>query len=140
MPTLLQEANQIEPEIIEIRRKIHSEPELSFKEYKTAKLVAKKLRELGIPVKTHMGGNGVLGVFVGSKNGKTIALRADMDALPVTEDVDLPFKSKNKGIMHACGHDTHVAMLLGAATLLSKRKSDIAWDSQVSFPARRRRR
>jgi len=125
MPNLLQEASKIEPEIIEIRRKIHSEPELSFKEYKTAKLVAKKLRELGMQVKTRVGGNGVLGTLVGEKNGKVIALRADMDALPVTEDVDLTFKSRNHGVMHACGHDTHVAMLLGAATLLSKHKSDL---------------
>lgn len=125
MPNLLQEANNIESEIIEIRRKIHSEPELSFKEYKTAKLVAKKLRELGMQVKTHVGGNGVLGILVGEKDGKVIALRADMDALPVNEDVDLPFKSKNTGVMHACGHDTHVAMLLGAATLLSKHKSEL---------------
>jgi len=125
MPSLLQEAKQIEPEIIKIRRKIHSEPELSFKEYKTAKLVAAKLRELGIHVKTHVGGNGVLGVLVGEKKGKVVALRADMDALPITEDVDLPFKSKNKGAMHACGHDTHVAMLLGAAILLAKHKSDL---------------
>ena len=125
MPNLLQEANNIEPEIIEIRRKIHSEPELSFKEYKTAKLVAKKLRELGMQVRTHVGGNGVVGILVGEKGGKVIALRADMDALPVTEDVDLPFRSKNTGVMHACGHDTHVAMLLGAATLLSKHKGEL---------------
>ncbi len=110
---------------LNIRRKIHSEPELSFKEYKTAKLIAAKLRELGMQVKTHVGGNGVLGVLVGEKKGKVVALRADMDALPVTEDVDLPFKSKNNGVMHACGHDTHVAMLLGAATLLTKHKSDL---------------
>ena len=125
MSDLLQEAKNLESEIIEIRRKIHSEPELSFKEYKTAKFVAKKLQDLGLQVKTHVGGNGVLGVLVGEKKGKVIALRADMDALPVTEDVDLPFKSRNKGVMHACGHDTHVAMLLGAATLLSKYKSDL---------------
>lgn len=125
MPSLFQEAKQIEPKIIEIRRKIHSEPELSFKEFKTAKLVAKELRALGIQVKTHVGGNGVLGVLVGEKEGKVVALRADMDALPVTEEVNLPFKSKNKGVMHACGHDTHVAMLLGAATLLSKHKKDL---------------
>jgi carboxypeptidase Ss1 len=125
MPSLLQEAKKIEPEIIAIRRKIHSEPELSFEEFKTARFVAKKLRELGIKTKTNVGGNGVLGVLVGEKSGKVVALRADMDALPVTEDVDVPFKSKNNGAMHACGHDTHVAMLLGAAMLLSKHKSDL---------------
>ena len=121
MSSLLSEARKIEPEIIRIRRKIHSEPELSFKELKTSSLVAGKLRELGIQVRIHAGGNGVLGILRGEKDGKVVALRADMDALPVTEDVDVPFKSKTNGVMHACGHDTHVAMLLGAAMLLSKR-------------------
>jgi carboxypeptidase Ss1 len=125
MSQLLNEAKQIEPEIIRIRRKIHSEPELSFKEFKTAKLVASKLKELGIHVRTRVGGNGVVGTLVGEKEGKVVALRADMDALPVTEEVDVTFKSKNKGAMHACGHDTHVAMLLGAAMLLSRHRKDL---------------
>ena len=125
MSSLLGEARKVEPEIVRIRRKIHSEPELSFKEFKTSSLVAAKLRELGIHVRTHVGGNGVLGTLHGEKEGKVVALRADMDALPVTEDVDVPFKSKTNGVMHACGHDTHVAMLLGAAMLLSKRKKDL---------------
>ncbi|MDG6904500.1 MAG: amidohydrolase [Nitrososphaerota archaeon] len=125
MLTFLEEAREIEPQIIAIRRKIHSDPELSFKELKTAKLVASELRKLGIKVQTYVGGNGVLGTLVGEKGGKVVALRADMDALPVTEDVDLPFKSRNKGVMHACGHDTHTAMLLGAAVLLSRHKKDL---------------
>jgi carboxypeptidase Ss1 len=133
MPSLLQEAKQIEPDIIAIRRKIHSEPELSFKEFKTAKLVAIELRKLGIQVKTHVGGNGVLGILVGARPGKVVALRADMDALPVTEDVDVPFKSKNVGVMHACGHDTHVAMLLGAAKLLARHKNELHGTIKLLF-------
>lgn len=125
MSTLEQDSGKIEKWIIEIRRKIHSEPELSFKEFKTAEYVAKKLRKMGIKVKTHVGGNGVVGMLKGAKKGNVIALRADMDALPVTEEVDVPFKSKNIGVMHACGHDTHVAMLLGAAILLSKNKREV---------------
>ena len=114
-----------EDEIIKIRRQIHANPELSYKEFETAKLVAAKLRSLGITVKTGVGGTGVVGFLRGTKHGNVVALRADMDALPVTEDVDLPFKSKKDGVMHACGHDTHVAMLLGAAMLLTKHKSEL---------------
>jgi carboxypeptidase Ss1 len=125
MSQLLKEAKQIEPVIIQIRRKIHSEPELSFKEFKTAKLVASELKGLGIHVRTHVGGNGVVGTLVGEREGKVVALRADMDALPITEEVEVPFKSKNKVAMHACGHDAHVAMLLGAAILLSRHRQDL---------------
>lgn len=125
MAELASDSNKIESKIIEMRRKIHSEPELSFKEFKTSEYVAEKLREMGIKVKKHVGGNGVVGILEGKKKGKVVALRADMDALPVTEEVDIPFKSKNEGVMHACGHDTHVAMLLGAAMLLSKHKSEL---------------
>lgn len=125
MAELASDSNKIESKIIEMRRKIHSEPELSFKEFKTSEYVAEKLREMGIKVKKRVGGNGVVGILEGKKKGKVVALRADMDALPVTEEVDIPFKSKNEGVMHACGHDTHVAMLLGAAMLLSKHKSEL---------------
>jgi carboxypeptidase Ss1 len=121
---LLNEIKQYEGEIIRIRREIHSKPELSYQEFQTSKLVAHKLQSLGIQVKTNVGGTGVVGLLKGSKKGKTVALRADMDALPVLESVELPFKSKNVGVMHACGHDTHVAMLLGAAMLLSNHRDD----------------
>ncbi len=83
------------------------------------------MRELGIEAKTGVGGNGVVGLLRGAEAGKVVALRADMDALPVKEEVDLPFKSKKEGVMHACGHDTHVAMLLGAAKILSDHKKEI---------------
>ncbi len=125
MASLLSEVKDYENEIIKIRRQIHANPELTYKEFETANLVAEKLRSLGISVKTGVGGTGVVGLLKGAKEGKVVALRADMDALPVTEDVDVPFKSKNDGVMHACGHDTHVAMLLGAAMLLTKHTNEI---------------
>jgi len=116
---------QYEDEIIRIRRQIHANPELTYKEFETANLVAMKLRSLGIKVKTGVGGTGVVGLLKGAKDGNVVALRADMDALPVTENVAVPFKSKKEGVMHACGHDTHVAMLLGAAMLLTKHASEL---------------
>jgi carboxypeptidase Ss1 len=128
------EAKKIEPKIIAVRRDLHAHPELSFMEQRTAKVVAEKLRELGIKVETHIGGTtGVLGILQGEKNGKVIGLRADMDALPVTEDVDLPFKSENVGVMHSCGHDTHVAMLLGAAEILSNHRKELSGTIKFFF-------
>ena len=125
MSSLLSEVRDYEDEIIRIRRHIHANPELTFKEFETAKLAASKLRSLRIEVKTGVGGTGVVGLLKGAKKGNVVALRADMDALPIQEDTDVPFKSKKKGVMHACGHDTHVAMLLGAAMLLRKHKGDL---------------
>ena len=121
----LKEATAIEKEIIKDRRTIHERPELAYKEEATAKLVADKLEALGIKVTRGVGGTGVLGVLEGSKNGKVVALRADMDALPLEEMTDVEFKSKTKGVMHACGHDTHVAMLLGTAKLLTAHKDEL---------------
>jgi carboxypeptidase Ss1 len=131
--SLLKEIQQYEDQIIGIRRRIHSNPELSYQEFQTAKLVAQKLRSLGIQVKPNVGGTGVVGLLKGSRKGKTVALRADMDALPVLENVELPFKSKNMGVMHACGHDTHVAMLLGAAMLLTKHKDELSGSVKFLF-------
>jgi len=122
---LLKETVTIEPEIIRLRREIHQNPELAYKEEVTGKLVAHKLESLGILVRRKVGGTGVLGVLKGSKSGKVVALRADMDALPLEEMADVQFKSRVKGVMHACGHDTHVAMLLGAAKLLATHKDDL---------------
>ena len=133
MLSLLQEAKEIEPEIIKIRRKVHANPELAYHEFQTAKLVAAKLKDLGIEVTTGVGGTGVVGIINGPKKGKVVALRADMDALPVTEDVDVPFKSKNDGIMHSCGHDTHVAMLLGAAMLLVRHREELSGTVKLFF-------
>jgi len=115
------EIEAIKESIISTRRDIHQHPELAFNEHRTAKLVAERLKSLGIDVQTGVGKTGVLGTLKGKNSGKTIALRADMDALPMQEIGDLPYKSQNDGIMHACGHDGHTAMLLGAAEALSKK-------------------
>jgi amidohydrolase len=112
---------------------LHENPELSNREFNTAKYIAKHLRSLGIEVQEGIAKTGVVGLLKGDIPGRVVALRADMDALPVTERNDLPFKSvvtseyngKKTGVMHACGHDTHVAILLGAAAVLSKMKSEI---------------
>ncbi len=126
-------ADRVENQVISWRRDIHQHPELSFQETRTAKLVADHLTALGLEVQTGVGGNGVVGILRGGKPGPVVALRADMDALPVTEVNDLPFRSAVKstyrgqavGVMHACGHDTHVAMLMGAATVLTGMKADV---------------
>src|SRR3989442_9007577 len=122
---LLKEAAAIELEIIKIRREIHQRPELAYHEEITSKLVAERLEALGIRVKRGVGGTGVLGILKAPRQGKVVALRADMDALPLEEMADVEFKSKVKGVMHACGHDTHVAMLLGAAKLLANHKDEL---------------
>jgi carboxypeptidase Ss1 len=121
----LAEAQTMENEIVENRRHFHQNPELSFKEEATARAVAEALRSYGIEVKTGVGGTGVLGTLKGAKPGKVVGLRADMDALPVDERSDVEFRSKNSGVMHACGHDTHVAMLLGAAKILAKNRAEL---------------
>lgn len=121
---------EVMPRVLQWRRDIHEHPELSGEEVRTSALVAAHLKQLGIEVRTGVGGHGVVGVLVGGKPGKVVALRADMDALPVEELVDLPFKSKVRGtyrgqpvgVMHACGHDTHVAMLMGVAEILAGMK------------------
>jgi len=126
-------ADQLEEKVIQWRRHLHENPELSNREFKTAEMVAKHLRSLGMEVQTEVGITGVKGVLRGGKPGPVVALRADMDALPVTERVDIPFASKVKatyndvetGVMHACGHDTHVAMLMGAAEILTAIKSEL---------------
>tara|TARA_B100000131_G_scaffold20005_1_gene19629 strand:- start:345 stop:1517 length:1173 start_codon:yes stop_codon:yes gene_type:complete len=118
------EITRIEKTIINIRRDIHKHPELSFKEYRTADLIAKKLDSLNIKVTKGVGKTGVIGDLIGS-DGPCIALRADMDALPIQETGNLEYKSINDGVMHACGHDGHIAMLLGAAEVLSKMKNKL---------------
>ena len=111
--------------IIETRRDIHKYPELSFKEFRTSKLVAKNLKSWGIDVQENVAQTGVVGTIKGANNGTTIALRADMDALPIQEISNVPYKSLNDGVMHACGHDGHTAMLLGAAKVLSNKQSEL---------------
>ncbi|MBM7552005.1 M20 metallopeptidase family protein [Thalassobacillus pellis] len=123
--TISGHVQEIKNEIIETRRKLHQNPELSGEEYETSALVQQKLEEYGIPYQTGFAGTGVLGIIKGSSPGKTVALRADMDALPIQEMNDLPFTSQKEGIMHACGHDAHTAMLLGAGYTLRQMKEQI---------------
>ena len=123
--SFLDEAKAIESQIVATRRRIHANPELAFQEHQTAALVAEELGRLGIRVETGIGGTGVLGVLEGTPGGHVVALRADMDALPVSEQTGLGFASKNIGVMHACGHDSHVAMLLGAARILVKQRGNL---------------
>lgn len=105
-------------EMVDIRRYLHQHPELSFKEYKTAQYIADFYEELGIPYETNIGGNGVIATLEGGKPGKTVALRADFDALPIQDEKDVPYKSTVEGVMHACGHDGHTATLLTLAKAL----------------------
>jgi len=121
----LAEAKTIEPETIRTRRAIHQSPELSYHEEATAKLVADRLESLGIQVRRGVGGTGVVGILTGAMKGRVVGLRADMDALPVDEKSEVEFKSRVKGVMHACGHDTHVAMLLAAARILSAHRQEL---------------
>lgn len=131
----------VNPHVVAWRRDIHEHPELSGEEERTSQLVAAELRKLGLEVRTGVGGHGVVGVLRGGKPGPVVALRADMDALPVVEEVDLPFKSKVRttfngqevGVMHACGHDAHVAMLLGTAEVLAGMKPRIAGTVKFLF-------
>jgi len=124
---------RIMPQVVEWRRFIHEHPELSNREFNTSKLIAGELRKLGLEVRTGIAKTGVVGILKGAHPGPVIGLRADMDALPVIERTDVPFRSKvtseyngqTVGVMHACGHDSHVAMLLGTANVLSGMKDKI---------------
>lgn len=126
-------ATAVAPRVIDWRHDIHQHPELSFQETRTAALVAAHLRSLGLEVRTGVGGNGVVGILRGGRPGPVVALRADMDALPVAELVDVPFKSTTRvtyngvetGVMHACGHDMHVAILMGTAEVLAGMRESI---------------
>jgi amidohydrolase len=132
---------KIEPKCITWRRDLHEHPELSNREFRTSKIIADHLRSLGIEVKEGVAKTGVVGVLRGGKPGPVIGLRADMDALPVTERVNIPFASKVKstfngqevGVMHACGHDTHVAMLMSVAEVLSGMKKELAGTVKFIF-------
>ena len=140
-PDLQRRIAAIEPKVVAWRRDIHQNPELGNREVRTAKLVADHLRSLGIEVRTGVAHTGVVGVLRGGRPGPVVLLRADMDALPVTERVDVPFASKVKstyagqevGVMHACGHDTHVAILMGVAEVLSAMKRDLPGTVKFMF-------
>ncbi|MBS0515791.1 MAG: amidohydrolase [Proteobacteria bacterium] len=134
-------AQGVLPEVTRWRRDFHQHPELSNRETRTAKIVADELRRLGYSVRTGIAHTGVTGVLKGGKPGRKLAIRADMDALPVTEQVDLPFASKVKaqyagrevGVMQACGHDAHTAMLLGLAEIFAKMKADLPGEIMLVF-------
>ena len=136
-----QQSKALLPKIIEWRRYLHAHPELGNREFKTAEMVATHLRSLGLEVQTGVGKTGVVGILKGGLPGPVMALRADMDALPIKERVDLPFKStvtaeylgQTVPVMHACGHDSHVAMLMGTAQVLAEMKKSIAGTVKFIF-------
>jgi amidohydrolase len=135
------EVDRLAPQLIELRHRLHQDPELSNREVKTAELVAAHLRALGLQVKTGVAKTGVTAVLQGGKPGPRIAVRADMDALPVIEETDLPFRSTKKdtflgqevGVAHACGHDVHTSALLGVASALAAVKADLSGSIEFIF-------
>ncbi len=119
--------------MVKLRREFHQNPELGYEEFKTSDRVAKELKKLGLRVRTGVAKTGVIGLLSGKKRGKTVALRADMDALPIMEQTNFPYKSKHKGLMHACGHDAHMACVIGAAMILSELKHELPGNVKFIF-------
>src|SRR5512137_369878 len=125
--------DKLAPELIALRRDLHCHPELGLQETRTSAIVADHFRKLGLEVRTGYSKTGVIGILKGGKPGPVVAMRGDMDALPITEEADLPFASKDTmtlngretGLMHACGHDIHTTILLGVAAVLSAVKADV---------------
>lgn len=140
-PAVDRTITEILPQVVTWRRDFHQFPELGLQETRTSHIIAEHLRALGMEVQTGVGGTGVVGVLKGGRPGKVVALRADMDGLPVTEQVDLPFKSTQKtvwngqetGVMHACGHDNHMAILMGTATVLARHRAELAGTVKFLF-------
>ena len=126
------QATEIQDWIVEIRRRLHRHPELMYEEVETSRLVRETLDGLGIEYRSPIAKTGVLG-WLGDGDGPCVALRADMDALPIHEETDVEFRSEVDGKMHACGHDCHTAMLLGAARLLKERESEIHGTVKLLF-------
>lgn len=126
-------AEKFYPQVVGLRHYFHQNPELAFEEYKTAAKVAETLQALGIEVQSQIAGTGVVGLIRGSNPGATVLLRADMDALKVTEAADVAYKSTVPGVMHACGHDGHTASLLGTAMILQALKDEIAGNIKLVF-------
>jgi amidohydrolase len=129
------DVDEILPGVIADRRHLHEHPELAFEEYETAKFVAERLASLGVEdIRTGIGGTGVTGLIRGQREGdKVVMVRADMDALPILEANDVPYKSQNAGTMHACGHDAHTAMLLGLSRILIDRRGEFGGTVKVLF-------
>src|SRR6202012_3983300 len=129
-------AKEYAPDLISIRHHLHAHPELSYQEYKTSAFVQQKLSETGIPHHV-MAGTGVVGMIEGKNPGsRVIALRADMDALPIREENNIPYKSTNEGVMHACGHDVHTTVLLGASRILNELKEEWEGPGEADLQAR----
>ena len=125
-------AREIEPYLKETFEYLHKNPELGAQEYNTQKFILSQLEEMGIEAKP-IADTGVVGIIRGAKQGKTVAFRADMDALPIQEATDLPYKSQNPGVMHACGHDSHMTVLLGAAKILQAQKDELKGNVKLFF-------
>lgn len=131
---LLNDAKRFETHLIDLRRWFHRHPEVSLQEIETSKKILEELLDIGgYEIRSNFGGYGILAEIKGKEAGKTICLRADMDALSVTEDTGLPFSSENDGVMHACGHDHHITMLLGAARLLKLHQEDLKGTVRLIF-------
>src|SRR6266436_7964190 len=119
-------ADALRPSLVQIRRDLHMHPELANREERTARVVADKLRALGIDeIKTNIAHHGVVALLKGARPGPVVAIRADMDALPIHETIDVPYKSAVPGVKHACGHDVHTTIALGVAEILSKMRGEI---------------
>jgi len=127
------EAEALRDQLIAWRRDFHMHPELGLQEHRTAGVVAGNLRELGYRVQTGVGETGVVGLLEGERDGPVVMLRFDMDALPITEENEVDYVSQNPGVMHACGHDGHVAMGLGVATLMAQRQEEMAGALKIVF-------
>jgi amidohydrolase len=127
------QADDLADAVIALRRDLHRHPELSHQEERTGGVIARFLQNLGLEVRTGVAGHGVVGRLLGPRPGKTVAWRADMDALPITEKVEVPWRSRVNGVMHACGHDFHMAIALGAALLLSRLKDRLAGEIRFIF-------
>ena len=124
-PTWSEEVAQRLDGMVALRRDFHRHPELSFEERRTSEIIAERLKKTGLEVRTGIAKTGVVGILRGDKPGKTIAWRADIDALPLTEILEAPFKSGTPGVMHACGHDGHTAIAITAAEILSARRGEL---------------
>jgi len=134
LTTLHQDVDEILPGVIADRRYLHQHPELGFQEHETARFVVERLEALGAEdIRTGIGRTGVTALIHGCKPGKVVAVRADMDALPIFEENDVEYKSLNQGVMHACGHDSHVSMLLGTARMLSSMREEFAGTVKLIF-------
>ena len=131
--SLYDEARRLQPKLLADRRAIHADPELAYQEHRTAALVSRRLTELDVPHVTGIAETGVLATIEGARPGRTVLLRADMDALPILEETPVEWASRNPGVMHACGHDSHTAMLLGAAELLKARRDSLAGTVKLMF-------